>query len=121
MQNGPNGIIWTVMQSAMIFPFTVGIVFYDVKLTALRLAGIILMLFSLVLFGVTKSDSSGGGAWKLHTIIAFAISCVALTILNIPFYYKENAGISPVVSTSLFMAGYCVATLSCILWKMNKS
>ena len=46
MQCGPNGIIWAIIQSAMIFPFIFGVAFYDVKLNILRILGICLMIVS---------------------------------------------------------------------------
>ena len=121
MQHGPNGIIWTVIQSAMIFPFIVGIIFYDVKLTPLRLAGIVFMLTSLALFGMAKSGSSGKGAWKLLTFTALAVVVADQVMLSIPFYYKETAAISPVLCTILCMAGYAVSSLVYMIFRMDKA
>lgn len=63
MQRGPNGIIWTIIQSALIFPFLGGVVFFHVRLNAFRISGILLLLAALVLFGFGKDNSprSGGG------------------------------------------------------------
>ena len=56
MQRGPNGIIWTIIQSAMIFPFLTGIVFYGVEPEPIRIAGLFLILSALVLFGLCKNN-----------------------------------------------------------------
>ena len=31
MQCGPNGVIWSIIQSALVFPFLCGILFFDVQ------------------------------------------------------------------------------------------
>lgn len=119
MQSGPNGIIWAIIQSAMVFPFIAGVAFFDVKLTFLRLAGIILMLSSLVLFGMAKSGNSSGSGWKYYTFIAFAVVSANQVILSIPFYYEETGSISPLLCTTVSMAGYAAAALIYILFRSD--
>src|SRR5574344_1087402 len=73
MQRGPNGIIWTIIQSAMIFPFLTGVLFFDVKLTLCRGAGLALILTALTLFGLAKNNSSGGRTWLGAAFLAFLL------------------------------------------------
>ena len=60
MQRGPNGIIWTMTQSGFIFPFAMGILFFQVPLGILRGIGFLLILASLYLFGRSSGGSDGG-------------------------------------------------------------
>lgn len=109
MQHGPNGVIWALTQSAMVFPFMVGIIFYGVQLTVLRLAGIILLLTSLALFGGVKSDSGAAkGPWKLPTLIVLIVVIIGQVSVNIPFYYKETKGISNCFCILVMMIGYII-------------
>ena len=122
MQNGPNGVIWALTQSAMVFPFIVGILFYGVELTAMRLAGIIFMLLSLVLFGGAKDDpETSRGPWKLVTFIVLVAVAIGQTVTNLPFYYEETKGISNSLCILVMMAGYVIpAFFQIVLDKENK-
>ena len=111
MQSGPNNIIWAITQSAMVFPFIVSVAFFGVKLTVLRLIGIILMLAALAVFGATGKSSPGtAGKWKLVTFICLGVVSVEQIIITIPFFYPEAAKISPLYCTFLMMAGYAVCS-----------
>ena len=111
MQSGPNNIIWAITQSAMVFPFIVSVAFFNVKLTLLRLVGIVLMLIALAIFGATgKSSSNTSGKWKLVTFICLGVVAVEQIIVTIPFFYPEAANISPLYCTFMMMAGYAVCS-----------
>ena len=111
MQSGPNNIIWAITQSAMVFPFIISVLFFGVKLTVLRLIGIILMLLALVVFGASGNDASGvRGKWKLVTFICLGVVSLQQILVTIPFYYPEAANISPLYCTFMMMAGYAVCS-----------
>jgi hypothetical protein len=80
MQSGPNGIIWAIAQSAFIFPFIISVAFFGVELTFLRLAGIIILLVSVVLYGAIKDNSTKSGHWKLKAFICLAMCAVQQNI-----------------------------------------
>ena len=104
MQKGPNGIIWSIIQSGFIFPFFMGIIFFGVKLTAMRLAGLMAMLAALVLFGTGKNQSSGGN-WKLPAFGAFVMTGVSQMLSNLPSYYPESEAVSSIWRTAAFSVG----------------
>ena len=99
MQSGPNGIIWSIIQSSLVFPFIGGIVFFGVELTFLRGAGIILLLTALILFAMTKNNEQKGGKWKLKAFICLAICAVEQNISTAPSYFAEARGVSSIVRT----------------------
>lgn len=111
MQSGPNNIIWAITQSAMVFPFIISVAFFGVKLTVLRLIGIILVLLALVIFGASGNNTSGAkGKWKLATFICLGVVSLDQILVTIPFYYPEAANISPLYCTFMMMSGYAVCS-----------
>ena len=91
MQNGPNGVIWAIIQSAFIFPFIGGIVFFDVAFTLLRGIGIVLLLAALVCFALVKDNrnSSGSGKWKRQAFTCLVIVAIQQNITTAPSYFEE--------------------------------
>ena len=106
MQCGPNGVIWSIIQSAMVFPFIVGMIFFDVEFTWLRGAGIFLLLAALVLFAFTKDNSknSGGIKWKLLAFGGMALAAIQQNLATMPSYYEAARGV-PSIVRSLSAAG----------------
>lgn len=118
MQSGPNGIIWAIIQSAMIFPFIFSVLFYDVKLTIMRGAGIAMMLASLILFASAKDNSTkSSGAWKIWTFAALVVVGLEQIITSIPFYYEECKNVSSLFSIGCMMLGYVAMALIVICCK----
>lgn len=107
MQNGPNGIIWAIIQSAFVFPFIISIAFFGVVLTPMRLAGIIILLAALVFFGCAKDNSGKSGKWKLLAFICLAMCAVQQNITSIPSYFPETYGV-PSIIRALCEAGAIV-------------
>ena len=105
MQRGPNGIVWSIMQSAPVFPFIVGILFFNVAPTPPRLLGIAAILAALCCFAATKDNSGGAGrGWRFFALLALGVIAVQQNLTTLPSYYDEARQISPVVralSTSL--------------------
>ena len=97
MQSGPNGIIWSIAQSAFIFPFISSVAFFGVELTHLRLAGIIILLISVALYGATKDNSNNSGHWKLKAFICLAMCAIQQNITTLPSYYASTRGVTSVV------------------------
>lgn len=104
MQRGPNGIIWAIIQSALIFPFLGGVIFFNVHLTFFRLAGILLLLTALVLFGLAKDNSKNRGGWRLPAFICLAICAVQQNLMTAPSYFEEARAIGSIIR-SLSVAG----------------
>lgn len=104
MQRGPNGIIWAIIQSALIFPFLGGVIFYGVELTLLRAFGILLLLTALILFGAARENSAGSGHWRLPAFLCLAICAVQQNLQTAPSYYEEARAVGSIVR-SLAVAG----------------
>ena len=109
MQRGPNGIIWGIIQSAVVFPFLTGIVFFGVALTPVRAAGMALLLTSLAVFGLCRSNSNGpsGKTWKLVTFLDFLLCGIVMMVSNLPSYNPEAEAVSSVTRTMFT----CIGTL----------
>ena len=121
MQSGPNGIIWAIIQSAMIFPFIFSVIFYDVKLNLLRVIGILLMLSALMLFALAKDNSQkSGGAWKMWTFLALLVVSIEQVVTSIPFYYQQTKNISSMYNIGCMMFGYVVSAIIMIFIKTER-
>ncbi len=104
MQRGPNGIIWSIIQSALIFPFICGIIFFNVKLTLPRAVGIVSLLAALVLFGMSKDNRSKGGKWRYLAFLCLGIAAVRQNLMTVPSYYEDAKGIPSI--TRAFSAAF---------------
>ncbi len=114
MQVGPNGIIWSIVQSGFIFPFFMGVIFFGVALTWLRLAGLVAMLIALILFGTAKNNgpaSLSGGKWKLLAFTAFLVTGASQSLSNLPSYFPEANAVSSTWRTAAFSLGMGVCGL----------
>ena len=120
MQCGPNGIIWAIIQSAMLFPFVFGVVFYDVKLSMIRGIGMVLMLVALAMFAFSKDNSSKGtGSWQFWTFFSLVLGGLDQIVTSVPFYYPQTKGISSMFNIFWLMAGYFVIGVVAIFLKKN--
>ena len=116
MQLGPNGVIWSIIQSALIFPFIGGILFFGVELTFLRGAGIILLLGALVLFAFTKDNQNQGGIkWKMLAFSAMILAAIQQNISTMPSYFEEARNV-PSIMRSLCAAGGTLAMA--VIWNL---
>ncbi|MBQ9337281.1 MAG: hypothetical protein IJS14_08305 [Lentisphaeria bacterium] len=114
MQVGPNGIIWSIVQSGFIFPFFMGVLFFGVPLTWLRSAGLLCMLVALVLLGAAKNPGQGnasGGRWKLLAFSAFLVTGASQSLSNLPSYFPEANAVGSTWRTAAFTLGMCAAGL----------
>ena len=111
MQQGNNGIVWSIVQSGFVFPFFMGIIFFDVPLTWLRLLAFLAALLSVALFGVAQ-----GGKGSRVLIIAFAaffMTGFSQSLSNLPSYFPESAPVSSVWRTAGVCCGFLLGTLTC--------
>ena len=98
MKLGPNGLIWAMFQSAFVIPFIMGIIMFSVPCSKVRLAGLLLLLFSTVLMGISgqkKTPESSGkknSKWLYFTVIGFFLTGLDQAGNNLPSYFiKEEA------------------------------
>lgn len=89
MQRGPNGIIWSIIQSALIFPFLTGVIFFNSAFTLWRGVGLVVVVSSILLLGSGRDNRQKSGGWKLPTMAAFLMAGIVLSMNTIPSYYPE--------------------------------
>ena len=111
MQKGPNGIIWAILQSAMIFPFLTGIIFFGVQPTVIRFAGLFMILSSLFLSGAGKKNGSSGGNWKLLAFICFLLTGVTQNLANLPSYFSASQGVPSIFRVLCLSVGVFTCSL----------
>lgn len=106
MQCGPNGIIWAIIQSALVFPFLGGILFFDVRFTPLRGIGIALLLGALALFAAAGNNrtSGAGPRWKILAFSAMTLAAIQQNLATMPSYFEELRGV-PSVMRALAASG----------------
>lgn len=104
MQKGPNGIIWSIIQSGFVFPFFMGVLFFDVPVNLLRISGLVSLLSALVLFGIGKNNNAGGG-WKLLAFGAFIATGLSQMLSNLPSYFQEAQAVHSVWRTAAVAVG----------------
>lgn len=118
MQKGPNGVVWAVIQSALIFPFLGGLIFFNMSVTWGRLLGIVLLLTALVFFALSKERSGKtGGGWKIPAFLSMVIAGIQQNFTAAPSYFEEARAVNSVVRTAASAAGGFVAVAICLLFR----
>ena len=121
MQSGPNGIIWSIIQSALVFPFIVGMVFFNTGSSVHKITGIILLLLALVLFGIAKDNSSkGGNSWRYIALLALLVCAVQQNLATFPAYFPECRKVGSLYCTMATAAGTMAASLIFIVYSCKK-
>ena len=114
MQKGPNGIVWTIIQSAMIYPFAIGIIFFDVHGSLIRYCGMAVILTALLLFGLGKDNkvsTATSGNWKLPAFLGWLVIGVQQNMHILPSYFEAGRAISPIARAIFTSAGIMVCAL----------
>ena len=93
MKTGPNGIVWATIQSALIFPFLVGVLCFGVALTIPRLGGLAAIVTALALFGLARVQGSG---WKWAAVGSLLLAGINQNLSNLPSYFPEAAAVGSV-------------------------
>lgn len=118
MMRGPNGIIWNIVQCGMVFPFLMGILFFSDPATAPRVGGILLILFSLALFGRTKNNAPGAMpavkgqlGWFPLAILGFLCVGVNQCANLLVSYVPRGAEVPAVLRVLSITAGLLVSSM----------
>jgi multidrug transporter EmrE-like cation transporter len=112
MQIGPNGIVWSIIQSAMVFPYIGGILFFHVQVTILRTIGILLLLTSLVGFGLCK-DTTGKArkGWRIHAFIGLALAAIQQNLTTAPSYFEAAKAVTSIMRTCSGIVGTLIGVI----------
>lgn len=107
MQSGPNGIIWGIVQSGVIFPFMMGILFFNVARPPTRISGMVLLIIALFLFGIAKGRGGDKkqGNWLIPAFASFLLCGIQQCISNLPSYYPDLAKLNPAARTMVTSFG----------------
>ena len=76
MLRGPNGIVWTIVQSGFIFPFALGVALRNTPLTAANAAGAVCVMAGVVCCGKAKGsghEPRDGASWLAPALAGFAL------------------------------------------------
>ena len=95
MQKGPNGIIWAVIQSAMIFPFLLGVIAFGESPKPVRIAGLCAILLSLILSGAGRDNTGKGNEWKVPAFIAFLLTGAGHVLVSLPSFFESSRALPP--------------------------
>lgn len=121
MRIGNNGIVWSIVQSALICPFMMGIIAFGVEPRITRLAGVSLVLFAIIMMGLSKSENQkhekgGSKLWLWITLLGFLDAGLTQCLANVPSYWPEAQSMSPIEKT---MSSQMGNVLGCLVfeWK----
>ena len=116
MKNGPNGIVWSLIQAGFIFPFTIGTVCFNSQGTFWNITGVLLIILSLTLFGLAK-DSNSTGKWKLATMTAFVVTGACQLLGNIPSYFNEAEPVTSAWRSMASASGMATCAILCMAFR----
>lgn len=124
MQRGPNGRVWGIMQSAQLFSFLGGVVFFGDPLTTPRIAGMALLVTAIILFARAKGDGGApaegaplaGPGWRFWAFLALAICAVQQNLTGAPSHFESARAVSPVLRAMAAASGAVAASLAALAW-----
>ncbi len=96
MHRGPNGLVWTITQSGLVFPFLMGVfVLGNTTLTWARGLGILLILANIAAsgFGKKRGNTASGqplAAWFPAALAAFVFCGANQCAANLPSYLATS-------------------------------
>ena len=123
MRRGPNGIVWSIIQSGIIFPFLMGILVFHVTPTASRIGGMVLMVSSVILFGLgkgkkeeAKGPHEGKNLWYLFALLGLLLCGLNQCCANLPSYLNNGEPIGSVYRACFAqvgtLAGWLIGSLA---------
>ncbi len=117
MKRGPNGIVFCIMQSAVLFTFSFGILFHDEALTFYRGAGIVLMLAALILYGFARDNSQQvTGNWRAFAFLALGLIIIQQNLHNEPSFHEQTRNVPRALRIFAGCAGTLVAFSTRWIW-----
>ena len=128
MQRGPNGRVWGIMQSAQLFSFLGGVVFFGDPLTTTRVVGMALLVAAIVFFAIAKGDGVPSGAgkpasglgWRFWAFLSLAICAVQQNLAAAPSHFESARAVSPVLRSVASAGGTVLAALVAFAWNARR-
>ncbi len=108
MKQGPNGLVWGIMQSGMIGSFLMGVFFFGEEPAPVRLIGLALIVSGVLTMGLAKGSkaSDQGNRWVFLSFCAFFLVMTTNCCNTLPSFFPETAKISSISrGFGLFLGG----------------
>jgi len=117
MRNGPNGIIWSIAQSGLVFPFAMGVLFFDVPFSPARGLGIFAIMASVLLYGLGRQQTqsaapSGLKEWFAPALAAMLLCGGTQCLGNIASYLPEGPALGSPYRVMFIQTGTFTAWLA---------
>lgn len=116
MRYGHNGLIWSIVNSALIFPFLMGIVIFGVDASACRWLGAAAIVAGIFTAKMKKSDetaqANGNKACLLWTLAAFIAAGITQSSVNVPSYLDGIDHISNLQKGFVMQLGMIAASVT---------
>lgn len=128
MRYGHNGLIWSIVNSALIFPFLMGIVIFGVEASVCRWLGAAAIVAGIF---TAKMKKSGGGtteekgndnsnrACMLWTLAAFLMAGITQSSVNIPSYLDGIGNISNLQKGFVMQLGMIAAAAATLPFMLD--
>ena len=120
MQKGPNGIVWAVIQSAMIFPFLLGVICFGESPKPVRIAGLCAILLSLILTAAGKDNAGKGKEWKIPAFTAFLLTGLVHILATLPSFFESSRALPPLFRILAAGAGVLITSAGAIRIRRHK-
>ncbi|WP_294437657.1 DMT family transporter [uncultured Victivallis sp.] len=111
MRYGPHGLVWSIIQSALVWPFLFGVICFGAVCSWLHVVGFLLILCGILAAGKAKNGTAennncplSGKHWLRIALGAFVPAGLTQCINNFPSYLG-NADTTPYVRGLLILLG----------------
>ncbi len=126
MRNGHNGLIWAVVNAALIVPFLTGIFVFGDEASWLCWCGAIVIVAGIFAGGCKKKDkepisTNKNYSWVFWTAISFIFAGVTQAANNIPSYFEGTDDIPMLQKIFMFQAGSSLIAVLTLLTNMGKT
>jgi drug/metabolite transporter (DMT)-like permease len=93
MKKGPPSVSWSVCQSSMVIPFSLGVLLNGEKSNAFNLIGLLAVVIGIAVFGRRRGSTPGQGAsphgssWFYMALAGFAVIGLSQYFFSLPSYW----------------------------------
>ncbi|MBE6374924.1 MAG: DMT family transporter [Lentisphaeria bacterium] len=98
MKIGPNGLIWSIMQSSLCGTFIMGILFFGERASLIRYCGLIAIIAGVIFSGMGKGNDTGkpdgrNKSWLWIALAAMLVAMLTQCLNTLPSFLPEAAGL----------------------------